>query len=90
MKKTEEQSITTQLKIRKIPNRVRAKRCKICNNTIKKVVDYKDVQVLQRFCNPHGKIQPVKRTHNCMRHQRKVERAIKLARFMALLPYPGM
>ena len=39
--------------------------------------------------NAHAKIVPPRRTGNCAKHQRMVTRAIKRARFMALLPYTG-
>ncbi|MFH1230798.1 MAG: 30S ribosomal protein S18 [Planctomycetota bacterium] len=64
-------------------------KCRFCRDQ-KKTIDYKDIQTLQRFCNQQGKILPMRRNNNCVQHQRKIERAIKLARFMALLPYPGM
>jgi len=64
--------------------------CRFCRDPKNKIIDYKDMQTLQRFCNQQGKILPMRRNNNCVKHQRKIERAIKLARFMALLPYPGM
>ncbi len=50
-------------------------------------VDYKDVELLKQFVNPHGRIMSRKRTGLTARQQRAVEAAIKRARFMALLPY---
>ena len=50
-------------------------------------VDYKDVDLLKQFINPHGRIVSRKRTGLTSRQQRAVEAAIKRARFMALLPY---
>jgi small subunit ribosomal protein S18 len=64
--------------------------CRFCKDTKNKMIDYKDIQTLQRFCNQQGKISSMRRNNNCVKHQRKIDRAIKLARFMALLPYPGM
>lgn len=50
-------------------------------------VDYKDVNVLSRFINGQGRI--VSRLHSRLtaKTQRKVARAIKRARQMALIPY---
>jgi len=52
---------------------------------------FKDSQVLtqtiQRFTSSYAKIVPKKRSGVCSAHQRKLETAIKRARFMALLPY---
>ena len=50
-------------------------------------VDYKDVETLKRFLNPHGKIMPRRRTGLSALGQRNLAQAIKRARFMALLPY---
>ncbi|KKW20977.1 MAG: 30S ribosomal protein S18 [Candidatus Adlerbacteria bacterium GW2011_GWC1_50_9] len=50
-------------------------------------VDYKDVDLLKQFINPHGRIISRTRTRLTARQQRAVEAAIKRARFMGLLPY---
>ncbi|PIR82715.1 30S ribosomal protein S18 [Candidatus Kaiserbacteria bacterium CG10_big_fil_rev_8_21_14_0_10_59_10] len=50
-------------------------------------VDYKDVDLLKQFVNPHGRIMGRRRTNLTAKQQRAVEAAIKRARFMALLPY---
>ncbi|HEY4488675.1 MAG TPA: 30S ribosomal protein S18 [Candidatus Paceibacterota bacterium] len=50
-------------------------------------VDYKDVDLLRQFLNPHGRVQNRKRTGLTARQQRAVEAAVKRARFMGLLPY---
>lgn len=50
-------------------------------------LDYKNVAYLARFLTPQGKIHSRKRTGFSGQDQRKLARAIKRARFMALLPY---
>ena len=60
--------------------------CHFCMNTIKDI-DYKNVQLLQRFLSSYGKIVPRKRSGVCAKHQRKLANAIKRGRFMALLPF---
>lgn len=50
-------------------------------------VDYKDVDLLKQFINPHGRIMGHKRTGLTSKQQRMVDAAIKRARFMGLLPY---
>lgn len=50
-------------------------------------VDYKDVELLKQFINPHGRIMGRRRSDLTSKQQRTVEEAIKRARFMALLPY---
>ncbi len=62
------------------------KLCYFCVNNIKEI-DYKDTQVLGRFINAYMKIMPQKRTGTCSWHQRKLAKAIKRARIMALLQF---
>lgn len=50
-------------------------------------VDYKDIETLGKFLNPHGKILPRRRTKLSASGQRSLAEAVKRARFMALLPY---
>ncbi len=50
-------------------------------------IDYKDVSVLKKFINPHGRILSPKRTGVSAKSQRKLAMAIKRARFMALMPF---
>jgi small subunit ribosomal protein S18 len=50
-------------------------------------VDYKDVDLLKMFINPHGRVMGRKKTGLTAKQQRSVEEAVKRARFMALLPY---
>jgi small subunit ribosomal protein S18 len=60
--------------------------CAFCVEHVKQV-DYKDVNVLQRYITDQGKIRGRRQTGNCGRHQRQVSNAIKRARQLALLPY---
>jgi small subunit ribosomal protein S18 len=50
-------------------------------------VDYKDVELLQKLVNRHGRIVGRRKTGCTAISQHAVARAIKRARFMALLPY---
>lgn len=49
--------------------------------------DFKDVARLRAHVNPHARIFSRKRTGHSAHEQRSFARAIKRARFMALLPY---
>jgi small subunit ribosomal protein S18 len=60
--------------------------CRFCRRGIK-YVDYKDVETLQKLLTNRGKIYSRKRSGNCAGCQRKAKKAIKRARFMALLPF---
>ena len=66
--------------------RPRKKVCFFTKNHIK-FVDYKDVELLSRFINPDGKIAPRSATGTCAKYQRELAKAVKNARFMALMPY---
>ena len=50
-------------------------------------IDYKDTKLLQRFISERGKIVPSRITAVSAKKQRILAKAIKRARFMALLPY---
>jgi small subunit ribosomal protein S18 len=54
---------------------------------VKKFVDYKDVEYLKLFTNPHAKMLSKRRTGIPANKQRDIANAIKRARFMALLPF---
>jgi small subunit ribosomal protein S18 len=50
-------------------------------------IDWKDVRILGRFISERGKIVPSRITNVSQKKQRELAKAIKNARFMALLPY---
>ena len=50
-------------------------------------IDYKDTKLLQRFISERGKIVPSRITAVSAKKQRELAKAIKRARFLALLPY---
>jgi len=52
-------------------------------------VDWKDVTLLRKFVSDRGKIRSRRVTGLTPQQQREVATAIKNAREMALLPYPG-
>lgn len=49
--------------------------------------DYKDIETLKKFVNPHGRIIGRKHTKLPAREQRELARAVKNARYMSLLQY---
>jgi len=61
-------------------------KCRFCRGKIDEA-DYKDVGVLIKLTTQQGKIFSRKRSGNCAHHQRSCKRAIKLARYIGLLPY---
>ncbi len=60
--------------------------CYFTKNNIK-YIDYKDVELLKKFLNPHSRILSRKRTGVCAKKQRELAMAVKRARFMGLLPF---
>jgi small subunit ribosomal protein S18 len=52
-------------------------------------VDYKDLDLLSKLTNRQGKIVGRRKTGCTAASQHAVTRAVKRARFMALLPYVG-
>jgi small subunit ribosomal protein S18 len=52
-----------------------------------KYIDYKDANFLLKFVNEQGKILPRRITGTSVKYQRKVARAIKRARHLAIMPY---
>lgn len=52
-------------------------------------IDYKDTATLRKFISDRGKIRARRVTGVTVQEQRKIARAVKNAREMALLPYSG-
>ena len=50
-------------------------------------VIYKQLDQLEQFVTERGKIRPRRQTSACAKHQRMIARAVKWARYMALLPF---
>ena len=50
-------------------------------------IDYKNVELLKGYISEAGKIVPSRITGTQARYQRQLAKAIKQARFLALLPY---
>ena len=59
----------------------------LADKTLK--IDWKDPQLLIRFITERGKIVPRRVSGVSAKNQRKLAKAIKQARQMALLPYGG-
>jgi len=62
------------------------KKCHFCEQGLADL-DYKDGTLLRKFTSSYAKIMPIRRTHLCAKHQRKLAEAIKRARVMAILPF---
>lgn len=68
---------------------MRSRRKKRCPFTVAgiKEIDYKDTETLSQFITERGKILPRRITGVSAWHQKKLAKAIKRARHMALLPF---
>jgi small subunit ribosomal protein S18 len=64
----------------------RKKVCKFCTEKIDGI-PYRDVRLLGQFVAERGKIVPRRLSGVCTTHQRRLTRAIKQARNIALLPF---
>ena len=64
----------------------RPKSCPFSGENAPKI-DYKDVKLLQRYVSERGKIVPSRITAVSQKKQRELAKAIKRARYLALLPY---
>jgi small subunit ribosomal protein S18 len=70
-------------------NRKFFRRKKVCKFTVEKIdtISYRDVRLLQQFVSDRGKIIPRRLSGTSAPFQRKLTRAIKQARAIALLPF---
>jgi small subunit ribosomal protein S18 len=64
----------------------RKRACKFCVEKID-YINYKDMERLSRFITERGKILPSRISGTCANHQRRLARAIRRARAIALVPY---
>ena len=65
------------------------RRKKVCKFCVEKIdaIDYKDFRLLGQFVAESGRIVPRRLSGVCTPHQRRLGRAIKQARNIALLPF---
>ncbi len=64
----------------------RRKYCRFTAEGIKEV-DYKDLELLKTFISETGKIIPSRITGTKAKYQRQLAKAVKRARYLALIPY---
>ncbi len=71
--------------VQRVPT-FKRKTCRFCSHS-DLVINYKQVDILERFITERGKILPRRITGTCSKHQRELANAIKRARILALLPF---
>ena len=62
--------------------------CNFCSRNVQDI-DFRQINVIQKYISSQNKIIDPQHTGICAKHQRKLAKAIKRARRMALLPYQG-
>ena len=75
--------------MKKQPYRRQPRRRVFCYFKTNKIteIDYKDLVLLQRFVSETGKILPTRLSGTGHSYQRKLEKAIKRCRYLALMPF---
>lgn len=74
---------------RRGPFKPRRKVCRFCADKVEHI-DFKLTQVLRTFTTERGKILSSRITGTCAKHQKQLGRAIKRARYLALLPFTAV
>lgn len=67
--------------------RKRKRPCAFCVDPRANVIDYKNINMLRGYMDERGRIKKARQTGTCRKHERKLARAIKRTRELALLPY---
>lgn len=67
----------------------RTRKRKFCYFTTNGIteIDYKDIELLEKFISESGKIFPSRSTGTKAKYQRQLTRSIKLARYLSLIAY---
>ncbi len=78
--------IKKDLKTDKRPYNFKKRSCPLSSAGAPKV-DYKNINLLKKFISERGKILPSRITSVSTKKQRELSKAVKRARFLALLPY---
>ncbi|MBT4917720.1 30S ribosomal protein S18 [Candidatus Peregrinibacteria bacterium] len=64
----------------------KGRKCQFCDSNIN-YIDYKNINLLQKFITQYKKIAPKYYKGTCLKHQKRLSNAIKNARIVALAPF---
>lgn len=67
--------------------RRKKKVCVFCVEPSARVIDYKNVRMLEQFMDERKRIRKARQTGTCRRHQNRLAGAVKRAREIALVPF---
>lgn len=76
------------MKPKKPPIKPRSKECAFCKTKTEPV--WSDSEKLKEYLSIRSRILPSQFTGVCVKHQRKLARAIKQARHLALVPFTSL
>ncbi len=67
----------------------RTRKRKFCYFTANGIteIDYKDIELLEKFISESGKIFPSRSTGTKAKYQRQLTRSVKIARYLSLIAY---
>lgn len=71
----------------KMKAKLKTRKKKKMSNLDSKFINYKNVELLGKYITETGKIVPGRVSGVTSSQQRKITKAIKIARYMALIPY---